>query len=127
MSHLQSLAQESQQNDDQTFKVIEQITSTIEDLNKQILQVSEKYDIMEKDRKEQDKIDQIKKESYNIGYKDAESMYASEMSPVGAEPSFSGTEGGKLPDELLNGIAAMTDDELELLMSQNPEITEMIR
>lgn len=124
---LQGLSQESKTNDDKTFGVIEEITSTIEQLNKQILQLSDKHDKMENDRKEQDKIDQIKKESYNTGYKDAESAYSSDNAPLAETNSFEGTEGGKLPDELLNGIESMSDDELELLMSQNPELSDLIR
>ena len=124
---LQGLAQESNANDDKTFKVIEDITSTIEQLNKQILQLSDKHDKMENDRREQEKIDQIKKESYNTGYKDAESTYLSDNTPLANSNTFEGTNGGKLPDELLNGIESMSDDELALLMSQNPELSDLIR
>lgn len=129
--NLQGIAQESKQNDNQTFSIIDNITSAIEDLNKQILQLSGEYDKMNQEKEEQEKIDKIKKEAYNTGYKDAESMFASEQaSLVGGEGNSSepsDEEGVQLPDEVLNGIASLSDDELELLMMQNPEITELIR
>lgn len=34
---------------------------------------------------------------------------------------------GELPDELLEGIYNMTDDELRLLLSKNPELTDLLR
>lgn len=138
---LQSITQESKQNDDKTFGVIEQITSTIENLNQQILQMQEKYDKMNKEKVEQEKIDKIKKESYDTGYSDAESMYSvgqDEMqNPMMGIDSVEGLDevngiqsednSMQLPDEILQGISSLSDDELELLMMENPNLSELIK
>ena len=55
VQQLQQVAQESQQNDEQTFQVIDEITDAIEHVNKQILQLQEKHDMIEKERQEQEK------------------------------------------------------------------------
>lgn len=131
---LQQITQESKQNDDQTFQVIDEITAAIEHVNKQILQLQQKHDMIEKERQEQDKIDQVKKESYNKGFTDAESMYASEegeqqnpmqmMQGIEEKPNL---EEQGLPEDILAGIENMSDDELALLMESNPELIDLIQ
>ena len=126
---LQQITQESQQNDQQTFQVIDEITSTIEQLNKQILQLKEEYDMIEKERQEQEKTDQIKKESYNKGFTDAESMYMTSEdaeNPQGLEGIPNLEEQG-LPEDILSGIEDMSDDELALLLESNPELVDLIQ
>lgn len=125
---LEQITQESQQNDQQTFQVIDEITSAIEHVNKQILQLQEKHDIMEKERVEQEKADQIKKESYNKGFTDAEGMYTSDKNKEGQGlEAIPDIEEQGLPEDILSGIENMTDDELALLMESNPELIDLIK
>lgn len=126
---LQSITQESQHNDEQTFGVLDEITATIEHVNKQILQLQGEHDKIEKDRAEEEKQDQIKKESYNKGYTDAETLYSDgEKGDAKNLEEQQGLDGvGALPEDILNGIENMSDDELEVLMMQNPEVMDLVK
>jgi len=138
---LQAITQESQQNDEQTFDVLDDITSSIEAVNKQILQLKAEHDKIESERQAQDKQDQIKKEAYNKGFGDAESMYSEDVRPATEKPSGESqssptptdVEGSpeesleSLPDDILSGIENMTDEELDLLLQQNPELIDLIK
>ena len=128
---IQQITQETQQNDEQTFEVIDEITASIEHVNQQILQLQEEHDMIEKEREEQEKTDQIKKESYNKGYTDAENMYTSDkkVESKGAksleeQPTL---EDQGLPEDILAGIEEMSDDELALMLEQNPELMDLIQ
>lgn len=132
MQQIQQVAQESKQNDEQTFSVIDEITATIEHVNKQILQLQEKYDIIEKEKEEQDKIDKVKKEAYNKGYTDAENMYINEKNTEGEGDITSlmdmpNLEEQGLPEDLLSGIEEMSDEELALLLKSNPQLIDLIK
>lgn len=139
---LQAITQESQQNDEQTFDVLDDITSSIEAVNKQILQLKAEHDKIEGERKEQDKQDQIKKEAYNKGFADAENIYSDDVRPTTENPSGelqtpstpTNAESipeednlESLPDDILSGIENMTDEELDLLLQQNPELIDLIK
>lgn len=117
---LQQVAQESSKNDEQTFGVIEDITSAIESIKQQILQVQNDNDKMVEDSRKKEEISKIKETSYNEGYKDAESQKA-DMSFEGIEA----TEG--LSDDMLQGLEDMSDEELQALLSSNPSMAQFIR
>ena len=133
---LEQITQESQQNDNQTFGIIDEITSTIEHLNQQILQLQEEHDKIEKERAEQDKLDKVKKEAYNKGYTDAEEMYSPDEQDIqdiqsdlglGLEGTQSIEDPEAMPDEILQGLEELSDDELALLMENNPQLADLIK
>lgn len=140
---LQQLAKESASNDEETFGLIEQLTGAVESVKDEILQLEEEHGKIEKDRKEQEKIDGVKHEAYNQGYKDAESELTPDIETnekdeammnmgeemMSADESGDGlTENNEnLPDDILNGIDEMSDEELEVLMLRYPQIADMIK
>lgn len=139
---LQQFAQKNQKDDEQTMGAVEQITSTIEGLNKQILQLQQEYDKLEAEKKKQEENNKLKADSYNQGYGDAENMYKpsddESMSMMGdammgGQPDMGKSLGeqdglkGQLPDELLQGLESLTDDELALVMQKHPEILDLIK
>ena len=134
MQQLQQVTQEMQQNDQQTFDVIDEITGAIEHVNQQILQLQQKHDMIEKEKQEQEKIDKVRQESYNKGFVDAESMYQpseSGESNVGGDiqglSEIPTLDEQGLPDDLLEGLENMSEDELALLLESNPELIDLIQ
>ena len=134
---IQEVAEESAANDEQIFKIIEEITQAIEQLNGQVGQVQEENAIMTAKQQEEEKINQIKHDAYNKGFTDAESEQSqpsviTEEDLYGEDDTIPGLEEmagleEDLPDDLLEGIEDMTDDELAILIQQNPEIAHLIR
>jgi len=139
---LEGLAKESNENDEQTFEVIDELTTALEDVNKKIVQLEEERDTMEREKAEDEKIDQIKNNSYNEGYKDAEKLESSgEGSAKPAKPAsgknepsigegmpeqgINGLDG--LPEDILEGLEDLSDEELETLLTLNPELEELLR
>lgn len=118
---LEQLAQESHTNDEETFKIIEEVTVTIEGIKDQILQLSEQYDIMVEEENEKERLKQIEDKAYDKGYSDALQVLESEEEEIGSDilPS-------ELPDELLSGLEGLTDEELEQIISENPEIEDKL-
>jgi hypothetical protein len=145
---LQQVAQESNTADEQTDQILDQVTKTLEQVNKKILQLEEEHGRLEEEKKKEEERTKLRETSYNEGYSDAERLLVSETgtSSVGSGASSpmmgdimgegmaeSATEnlgeevGGELPPDILEGIEQMSDDELQLLMSQNPELADLIR
>lgn len=125
---LKQLASESTQNDEQTFKVIEEITGTIEQLSQQILQLQEEHDKMEEEQKEQEKEDAIKKEAYNKGYSDAETVYSEEdRVGVGLEEQEGLEDVDAVPDDVLAELEGLSDEELKELLEQYPNLADLIK
>lgn len=118
----QQLVQENQQNDTATLQTVEQVASAIEGLNKKILQLQGEHDKLVTEQKKQDELTKIKDTSFNEGYSEAEKRL-SESS--GANGEVQQTLG--MPDDLLQGIEGMSDDELQLLISQHPELADLIK
>ena len=89
------------------------------------------------DKQEEEKINQIKHDAYNKGFTDAESEQGqpsviTEEDLYGEDDTIPGLEEvagleEDLPDDLLEGIEDMTDDELAILLQHNPEIADLIR
>jgi regulator of sigma D len=126
---MQQVAKESDSNDEKIFQVIEQITSALEKINDKTLQIEKKHDKMVEEQKEEAKIEKIKSQSYNEGYKDAEGGAEDEELSDVSFGGLSDQEGldGQLPDDILEGLEGMSDEALELLKQQNPEILELIK
>lgn len=118
---IQQVSAESEQADEQTFEVIEEIMGAIEEINNQILQLSEEYGKMVEEEQEEKRIKEIQDEFYDKGYMDAEKLYSQEDTiPDGI------TNDGGFPDELISGMESMSDDELERLFQDNPELFDIL-
>lgn len=125
---IEQVHQESSQNDEQIFGLIEELTSAVEHINKQILRLNEEHDKIESERAEKDKEDGIKREAYNQGYTDAESLYTEEDTTEEPMDEMQRLENiGGLPDDILEGLEALSDDELAVILENNPEIANLIR
>lgn len=140
----QQLTQALQQNDakdQQTMQVVEQLTGAVEKLNKQILQLQQQHDTLEAEKKKQEELDKIKTDSYNQGYGDAEKLAQPDMmggqgmgNMMGENMMSGGTnettsnngDPGRLPEEILQGIEGLSDDELKLILEKNPELLDII-
>lgn len=129
---MQQFVQENQQNDEQTMSVVEQMTGAIEQINKKILQLQQEHDRINEEKENEAKVSKIKTDSYNTGYGDAEKLYKQDNSSTASE-DFSISEEGdfeddnRLPDEILTGLESMSDDELQILMAQNPDLMDLIK
>ena len=93
---------------------------------------------MEAEKQQLQRDAELQNKAYNSGYTDAESQLGigEGAVPQGAmaenDPlveSITEEEGTDmaLPDDLLEGLEALSDDELALLMKSNPEIADLIR
>lgn len=120
---LEQVSQESQSADEETFTVLEELMKAVEELNNQILQLSGKHDTMVEDGKVKEKEKKMQDDFYNKGYLDAEKLYSQPNTlPKGDVDDSMG-----MPDELLAGIESMSDDELALLLEDNPGLLDMIK
>jgi len=136
---LQQVAEQSNQADEQTDGILEEISKAIETVNKKILQLEKEHDRIEEESKKETEKAQIRTKSYNEGYTDAESLVNSETGEQGMQdmsqpatqpmqPSGAGEGlGTGLPDDMMEGLEALSDDELELLMKKNPNIGELLK
>lgn len=125
---IQQVVQEANKVDEQQFALIEELASAIEHINGQILQLKEEHDTIELERQEQEKEEKIKREAYNKGYIDAEKLYTEdELLGESLEEMQGLKDVNVLPDDILEGIENMSDDELALLMETNPEIYNLIK
>ena len=132
---MQQLAQQNQQDDQKTMQTVEQMTNAIEQINSKIIQLQQEYDNMVAEKKKQEEIDNIKTTSYNSGYKDAEKLADPNavsnpmMGGTSATPPSEGQKTGleQMPDDLLQGLEGMTDEEMKLMMSQNPKLMDLIK
>lgn len=119
---IQEVAEQSNEADEQVIEVIEEITTKVEDVQKQILQLQQEYDKMVEEDQEEEKINKIKKASYNEGYSDAEGLQEDEMKTSNDISAM-----GEIPDEILSGLENMSDDELSFLMQEHPDLAELFK
>lgn len=125
---VEQIAQQSEQNDQSHTELIEQLTGAVEQINKKILQVEEHGAKMEEDKKKAEEREQLRSEGYNQGYTDAEKLMAPEEGELteglGTETAL---EEEGLPEDILEGLESMSDDELALLIESNPEVADLIK
>lgn len=139
---LQQITKESQTNDEQTFTLLDEFATAIEKVNQQILQLKEEHDKIEEERVEEEKENKIKREAYNLGFKDAEEIYVSDVVTEDVDVNYDeqnimgmglnempGIEEDPdaMPDEILDGLERLSDKELEILMEQYPELIDVIK
>src|SRR6185312_15555287 len=144
---LQALEQESVEADEQTFNAVEELMGALEKLNEKILQLEKSHGKLEEEQKAEEERNKLRTQSYNEGYADAEKLLSSESMeedfsmesgmfdeeamPLGEESPIEGLgEGemsGELPEDILEGLEGLSDEELKLLLSQFPELADLLR
>lgn len=112
---LEQQMQQNEQKDQQTMQTVQQLVKSIESLNSQILQLKESHVNMIEKSKQDEMIQKTQESSYNQGYGDAEKTLSSQ----GGTPDA-------LPPEVLHGINSLSQDELNLLMQQNPDLMTLV-
>lgn len=143
--NFQMMVQQMQQQMMTTMETLEQVVGAIEKIGGEIGQVKQEHAKI----KEEEKLTQMKDESYNNGYADAEKMYQVDENTLppsigeGAEAPLdestpmdapSPTEGlgeeqgiEAIPPELLAQIDQMSDEELAELLNQFPQLADIIK
>jgi hypothetical protein len=119
---LQVLQQESSSNDASTIEAMEQITGAMEKVNGKIVQLEEQRAKMEQDKQREDELNQARDDAYNTGYTDAESLASQDVTEDLGEGEVE-----ELPDDVLEGIEELSDDELELLIASNPSLADLLQ
>lgn len=114
LEELQQKVAEQEEVDNETMGVIEEVMGAIEKLNGQILQLQQEHDKM----KEDEKLNEQFKQKYNEGYSDAEKLKP--------QPNQSQDQGQELPEEILQGLEELDDEQLQLILEQNPEMLDLI-
>lgn len=123
---VEQLAQADEQITTEFSSALEEMTGAIEKLNAQILQLQKEHDTMvEKDAKEKE-LAKVRDKSYNEGFADAEKQTQSQAD---ADESALFSDDEAVPEydeEFLMGLENLSDDELQLLVEQNPDIATLI-
>jgi hypothetical protein len=115
--------QEEEQANQEIMTVIEDVTGAIEKINNQILQLQKEHDTMVEKEKREKELQSAKDKGYNDGYADAEKQLTSSED----DASLQDDEGiPEFDEEFLAGLQNLTDDELALLVEQNPQIAQLI-
>lgn len=131
---VQQLVQEMRQNDQQTMKTIQNIVSSLEKVNQKIVKVEEYIQEKEQAEAQEKQRDELYDKAYNEGYRDAESS-AMEVDDDPLEMGLSDEEAQafsdveadmSLPEEMLQGIESLSDDELAVLQMSDPSVNELI-
>lgn len=114
--------QEEEQMNNEVMSVISDVTGAIEKINSQILQLQKEHDSMVEKEKREKEIQSAKDKGYNEGFADAEKQLTTDDASL-LEEEESVPE---YDEEFLAGLQNLTDDELELLIEQNPDIATLI-
>lgn len=122
IAQMQQQVQEVQQNDESVLSTIEQLVAGVEAMNKKIIQLQQAHDKLEQEKQQMEKENKIKNQAYNEGYKDAEKLNQSKSQDGEDDPDMEG-----IPDDILSGIEDMSDDELQQLLEENPELLQMMQ
>lgn len=117
------VSEESNANDEEIFGTIEEIVSAIEDINSKILQLSQEYDMMLEEEQAKEEQKAMEDKFYNEGYVDAEKLYKQGQSGL---EEFQSDVPGQLPDELLAGLEGMSDEDLAIMLEQEPDLIDLI-
>lgn len=124
---LQQVIKETQTNDEETMNVVEELVGAIEKINTEILQVKDESGKMVAEQQEKEKQTKLKNDSYNSGYSDAERLLSSEDgADVTADLGEDDDMGLGLPEDILEGLEELSDDELAVLLASNPEIADLL-
>lgn len=132
------MIQELQQQDQATMQTLEQITGAIEKLNSQILQQQEENAKIEAEKQQLQRDSELQNQAYNSGYTDAGAQLGigegavaqgamAENDPLAQPIAEEQGSDMPLPNDLLQGIEALSDDELALLLQSNPELADLLK
>lgn len=127
---LNQVVEETKANDEQSMDVIEEIAGAIEKINAQLGQVKQEGAKLKQEQQMKDAETKLKNDSYNSGYTDAERLLASQSMEGDGITDSLGEEsdmGLPLPDDILESLETMTDDEIAVLMASNPELADLLR
>jgi hypothetical protein len=134
---LQQLTQEMRQNDQQTIETIKNIVGAIEKMNGEIVAIKQEAGMkQEQDMRKQADQD-LQSKAYDSGYKDAQAEFGqgvgeglaegsgvTEAEGVEVDPNNPVDE--ELPEEILEGLEALSEDELELLQMSDPTVSDLL-
>ena len=129
---LQQVAADSAKNDEEIFKMVEGLTQAIDKLKQKTLQLEEKHDTIVKEKAELERTNKMKSDAYNAGYMDAEEVFTAAQKEQQELEGIMGEEGtlesnDMLPDDILEGIEQLSDDQLKVLLLKNPKLADMIK
>jgi hypothetical protein len=128
--------QQVQQNDSSVLQTIEGLTTAVEKLKQEILQLADKHDKLEKDKADKEKLNKQFEDGYNKGYGDSEKLASPMDASSQKDPMMANAQSGlddmqgtdaKLPNDILEGLQGMSDEELQLLIQQHPEFSDLIK
>ena len=128
---IQEVAQTSEENDQQHVQMIEEIAKALENLQERILHTQQTHANMEEEKRKEQEFDKIRSEAYNRGYSDAGSVGFDDPDELGVDmmmglEDLEGMEDETgIPDDLLEVIEDMSDEELSVFLEQNPQIAAL--
>ncbi len=123
------------QKDQSLVKAIDQVVQGLESMSKQILQVKQQSDTLVAEQKKQAEVTRIKTDSYNTGFNDAQQLtnqvplakHTGGASSIGKpEGQSESDQTSQLPDDIVEGLSSMSNDQLYALLQKYPEIQQMI-
>jgi len=135
---IQQLTQEMQKNDQQTMQVIENIVKSLEKINGEIVTIKQQQAEKEQAVAQEEERSKLYDDAYNEGFRDAEQQAKSfydepldESVGEGLDEGIAGIAGVEepemeMPEEMLQGLEALSEDELSLLMMADPSVEELI-
>jgi hypothetical protein len=128
--------QQVQQNDQSVLQTIDGLTTAVEKLKQEILQLGAKHDKLEKDKVNQENLNKQFADGYNKGYDDSSKLASPMDASSQKDPMMQNAQSGlddmqgtdaKLPNDILEGLQGMSDQELQLLIQQHPEFSSLIK
>jgi len=129
---MQQLIQETQKNDQQILQVIQNITKAIQEINGKIVKVEQDLGIEKEEQQRKQRDEDLQSKAYDNGFRDAQSSLdetgmGEGMSGEGLEPNPDEIAGGEeLPEDLLQGIESLSEEELSLLQMSDPTLQDLI-
>lgn len=129
---LQQVVQEMKKNDSQTMEVIQNITNSIEKINGKIVQLQQYVEEKEQATAQEQERSEFYDIAYNEGFRDAQA----EQNTLDGDPLGDGLSDDELfsdgeadmalPDEMLEGIESLSEDELALLQAMDKSVGELV-
>lgn len=130
---LQQIIQESRKNDQDTIGTIQNIVKAVQEINGKIVQIENDLGMKQEEETRRLRDEDLQSKAYDNGYRDAQSelkgaegigegipsegLSIDDNDPLGDE---------ELPEEIMQGLESLSDDELELLQLSDPSVSELI-
>jgi ABC-type transporter Mla subunit MlaD len=116
VQQVEQFEQQVQQQDQSILQTMNQLTSAVESINNQILQLKQQHVNMIEKQKQEEQLAKVKDQGYNEGYTDAEKLLTPKQN---GDPS-------EIPDDMIEGLNKLSDDELQLILQENPDLIDLI-